>query len=92
MAMALSHVVFITTDSLYYQEVEASVGLHTAWTHYHRLLTGTKTGAEDTSSVEARGKLALLLYRETAQHLWPTLNDQRRSVIEQVLSLIGQAV
>src|SRR5260221_11070538 len=29
MAMALSHAVFITTDSLYYQQVEAAVGLET---------------------------------------------------------------
>jgi hypothetical protein len=90
--MALSHPVFITTDSLYYQEVEAAVGLDTTWTHYHRLLTGAKTSAEDISSIEARGKLALLLYRETAQLLWPTLNEEYRSVVEQVLSLIKQAV
>jgi Nucleotidyltransferase domain len=92
MAMALSHAVFITTDSLYYQEVEATVGLETAWTHYHRLLTGATTSAEDTSSVQARGKLALQLYRETAQLLWPTLNEERRAVVEQVLRLIQQAV
>jgi hypothetical protein len=92
MAMALFHAVFITTDSRYYQQVEAAVGLETAWTRYHRLLTGVTTSAEDTSSVQARGKLALLLYRETAQFLWPTLNGERRSVVEQVLRLIQQAV
>jgi len=92
MAMALSREVFITTDSLYYQEVEAAVGLDKAWTHYHRLLTGTTTSAEDTSSVQARGKLALQLYRETARLLWPALNAERRSVIEQVLRLIQQAL
>ncbi len=92
MAMALSHAVFITTDSLYYQEVEAAVGLDMAWTHYHRLLTGATTSAEDTSSVQARGKLALQLYRETAQLLWPTLSEESRCVVEQVLRLIEQAV
>ncbi len=92
MIMALFHAVFITTDSLYYQEVEAAVGLDTAWTHYHRLLTGDKTSTEDISSVEARGKLAMLLYRETSQFLWPTLNEQRCSVVERVLSLIKQTV
>ncbi len=92
MAMTLFYAVFITTDSLYYQEVEAAVGLDTAWTHYHRLLTGATTSADDTSSVQARGKLALQLYRETAQLLWPTLNEERRSVVEQVLTLIQQAV
>ncbi len=92
MAMALSHAVFITTDSLYYQQVEAAVGLETAWTRYHRLLTGVTTSAEDTSSVQARGKLALLLYRETAQLLWPILNQERRSIVEQGLRLIQQAV
>src|SRR5258708_6753598 len=91
MVMALFHPVFITTDSLYYQEVEAAIGLDTAWTHYHRLLIGTTTHAAESSSVEARGKLAMQLYRETAHVLWPTLNEQRRSVVEQVLSLIEQA-
>ncbi len=91
MAMALFHPVFITTDSLYYQEVEAAVGLDTAWTQYHRLLLGTSTSAEEGSSVEARGKLAMRLYRETAHVLWPTLDEQRRSLVEQVLRLIEQA-
>jgi hypothetical protein len=92
MAMALSSAVFITTDSLYYQEVEAAVGLDTTWTHYHRLLTGATTSSEDTCSVQARGKLALQLYRETAQLLWPTLNEECRSVVEQVLTMIQQVV
>jgi hypothetical protein len=92
MAMALFHAVFITTDSLYYQEVEAAVGLDMAWTHYHRLLTGATTSAEDTSSVQARGKLALQLYRETARLLWPALNEERRSVVEQALRLIQEAL
>ncbi len=92
MAMALSHAVFITTDSLYYQEVEAVVGLGKAWTYYHRLLIGATTSAEDTSSVQARGKLALQLYRETARLLWPALNEERHSVVEQALRLIQQAL
>ena len=86
--MALYYGVFITTDSLYYQEVEAAVGLDTPWTHHHRLLTGRESSAEDTTSIAARGKLALHLYRETASLLWPSLSEQRRSVVEQVLSLI----
>jgi hypothetical protein len=92
MAMTLFHAVFISTDSLYYQQVETAVGLQTAWTRYHRLLTGVTTSVEDTSSIQARGKLTLLLYQETAQILWPTLAAERRSVVEQVLSLIQQAV
>src|SRR5215472_16831307 len=92
MAIALSHAVFITTDSLYYQEVEAAVGLDTPWTHYHHLLTGATTSTEDTYSVQARGRLVLQLYRETARLLWPTLNEERRSVVEQVLKLIQQVL
>jgi nucleotidyltransferase-like protein len=92
MAMALFYGVFITTDSLYYQEVESAVGLDSGWTHYHYLLTGAKTSAEYTSIVEARGKLALHLYRETASLLLSTLNEQLRTVVERVLNLIEQAV
>jgi hypothetical protein len=91
-SMALSSGVFITTDSLYYQEVETTVGLDSAWTHYHRLLCGINIPAEDTASIKARGGLALQLYRETTRLLWSTLNQQRRAVVEQVLSLIQQAV
>jgi hypothetical protein len=92
MAMTLFHAVFITTDSLYYQQVETAVGLQAAWTRYHRLLTGVTTSTEETSSIQARGKLALLLYQETAQILWPTLSPEHRSVVEQVLRLLEQAV
>jgi Nucleotidyltransferase domain len=92
MAMALYYGVFITTDSLYYQEVESAVGANYNWTYYHCLLSGVKTIGEDTSSLEARGKLALHLYRETASLLMPTLDEQCRSVVEHVLKLIEQAV
>ncbi len=92
MMMALSHPVFVSTDSLYYQEVEAAVGLDTAWTHFHRLLTGAQISTQDSSSVEDRGRLALLLYRETAQFLWPTLNQEHGSVVERVVRLIEQTV
>ena len=91
MAMALYYGVFITTDNMYFQEVETAVGSDSNWTHYHRLLSGAKTIGEDTSSLDARGKLALHLYRETASLLMPTLNEQYRNVIEHVLNLIEQA-
>jgi hypothetical protein len=87
-AMMLYHAVFITTDSLYYEEVERAVGLDTRWTHYHRLLTGTETGPEETGSIEVRAKVALHLYAETASLLYPVLSEQRRAVIEEVLRMI----
>jgi len=92
MCMALYHGVFITTEGLYYEEVEKAVGLDSPWTHYHRLLTGIDTSDEDTSSIEARAKLALRLYRETATLLWSTLSEQRSAVIRQVLLLIEQVL
>ena len=91
MAMALYYGVFITTDTMYFQEVESAVGSDSNWTHYHSLLSGVKTIGEDTSSLNVRGKLALHLYRETASLLMPTLNVQRRKVVEHVLNLIEQA-
>jgi nucleotidyltransferase-like protein len=92
MAMALFYGVFITTDNVYFQEVESAVGSDSTWTHYHCLLSGVKTIAENTSSLDARGKLALHLYRETAFLLLPTLNEQHRIVVEEVLDLIEDAV
>ncbi|HXZ05626.1 MAG TPA: nucleotidyltransferase domain-containing protein [Ktedonobacteraceae bacterium] len=92
MTMALYFGVFITTDSTYYQEVESAVGVDSNWTYYHCLLSGVNTIDEDTSSLDARGKLALRLYRETATLLLPVLNEQRRLVVEHVLSLIEQAL
>ena len=88
MAMALYYGVFITTDSLYFQEVEAAVGIDSNWTYYHCLLSGVKTMGEDISSLNARGKLALHLYRETASLLLPALSEQRRTVVKHVLNLI----
>jgi hypothetical protein len=92
MAMALYYGVFITTDSLYYQEVESAVGSDSNWTYYHCLLSGLKTNSEDTTTIDARGKLALHLYRETASILLPALSEQPRGIVEQVLNLIKQAV
>jgi hypothetical protein len=91
MAMALYYGVFITNDNVYFQEVEAAVGTDSTWTHYHCLLSGIKTIDEDTSSLDARAKLALRLYRETASLLLPTLNDERYAVVGHVLNLIEQA-
>lgn len=92
MCMALYHGVFITTESLHYEEVEKAVGLDSLWAHYHRLLIGIETSDEDTSSIEARARLALRLYRETATILGSTLSEQRSAVIRQVLLLIEQAL
>lgn len=92
MIMALYHHVFITTDSLYYQEIEDAVGLDSSWTHYHRQLIGVQILNEEQPSLEARGKLALQLYQETASLLWAELSEQRRSVIGQVLHLIEQII
>jgi len=92
MAMALYYGVFITTDNMYFQEVESAVGSDSNWTHYHSLLSGVKTIGADSSSLGARGKLALYLYRETASLLTPTLNEQHRIVVEHVLNLIEQAL
>jgi hypothetical protein len=92
MAMALHSGVFITTDNVYFQEVESAVGSDSTWTYYHSLLCGVKTVGEDTISIDARGKLALRLYRETAYILLPTLSTQRHSVVEQVLNLIEVAL
>jgi hypothetical protein len=91
-AMALYHHVFITTDSLYYQQVEEAVGAASPWTDYHRQLLGIETLDQTQPSLETDGKLALYLYRETASLLWEKLSDQRKSVISQVLRLIEQEI
>ncbi len=92
MAMTLYYGVFITTDNVYYQEVEAAVGTQSGWTQYHRLLSGVTTFDDDTTSLNARAKLALQMYRETAFILLPILSEQRRAVVEHVLHLIEQAI
>ncbi|HXX77260.1 MAG TPA: nucleotidyltransferase domain-containing protein [Ktedonobacteraceae bacterium] len=92
MIMALYYGVFITTDSVYYQEVETAVGTESAWTQYHGLLSGVITFDEQTSSLDTRATLALQLYRETAFLLLPTLSEQCRAVVEHVLNLIEQAL
>ena len=71
-----------------YQEVETAVGPNSNWTHYHCLLSGVKKSGEDTTSMDARAKLALHLYRETVSLLLPTLSEERRSVVERELILI----
>ena len=92
MALALYHHFFITNDSLYYKEVEEAVVLDSSWTHYHHQLIGIQILDEEQPSLEARGKLSLQLYQETASLLWAVLSEQRRSVVGQVLRLIEQIV
>lgn len=90
-AIMVQRGVMISTDSLLYEEAEVSVGHDHLWTYYHRLLSGVEPEGAQGFSTVARGKISLLLYRETAHLLDPVLSPTRRPIVEQALRLIERA-
>jgi Nucleotidyltransferase domain len=86
--VAVQRGVMIKTDSTYYQQVEQTVGLDSAWTLYHRSIA---IGDSEPLSTEAQGIACLRLYRETAHLLRPILRPAHRTVIEESLVVIDSS-
>lgn len=85
--VAVQRGIMIKTDSAYYQQVEETAGLDSAWTMYHRQAAGLDIAA-NRHPVQARGIACLHLYRETVKLLWDILLPAHREVIEQTLTII----
>ncbi len=81
----------IISESVYYQQVEAAVGMNTAWTHYHRLVAGVNTLPANVSPITVRAVAALHLYQETIALLKPTMQLEHIAVAEQAMLIFHEA-
>jgi len=81
----------IISDSVYYQQIEAAVGMDTAWTHYHRLVAGIDTLPANVPLVTVRAVAALHLYQETITLLKPTMQPEHMAIVEQAMRVFQEA-
>jgi hypothetical protein len=81
----------IISDSVYYQQIEAAVGIDTAWTHYHRLVAGVDTLPANVSLITVRAVAALHLYQETIALLKPTMKPEHMEIAEQAMRVFHEA-
>lgn len=81
----------IISNSVYYQQIEAAVGMDTAWTHYHRLVAGVDTLPANVSLITVRAVAALHLYQETIALLKPTMQPEHIAIAEQAMRVFQEA-
>jgi predicted nucleotidyltransferase len=81
----------IISDSVYYQQIEAAVGMDTAWTHYHRLVAGVDTLSANVPLITVRAVAALHLYQETIILLKPTMQPEHIAIAEQAMRVFHDA-
>lgn len=91
-AVAVGRGVLVQSDSTYYHQVQEAAGLDSAWTHYHRLASGTQALCEGADFMRVRSRAALHLYRETAALLAPVMDTDYRMVVQQTLRLVAAAL
>jgi hypothetical protein len=88
--VAMQRGVLVKSDNTYYQQVEESISLDSAWTRYHKIDAGVDAGPAGMSPTVARGIAALKLYQETAMLLWPILLPAQREVIGQTVRVFEE--
>jgi predicted nucleotidyltransferase len=81
----------IISDSVYYQQIEAAVGIDTAWTHYHRLVAGVDILPANVPLITVRAVAALHLYQETIALLKPTMQPEHMMISEQAMRVFHEA-
>ncbi len=83
--------VLVTSDSIYYQQVEEAVGSETTWTRYHRLVAGIDMVPASVSPVKVRAVAALHLYQETITLLQRTMQPDHMAVAKQAMQVFHEA-
>ncbi len=83
--------VAIKNNSVYYQQVEAAVGMETAWTRYHRLVAGVDVLPANVPLPTVRAVAALHLYQETITLLKPTMQPEHIAIAEQAMRVFHEA-
>src|SRR5579864_338776 len=90
--VAVQQGVLVKSESTYYWQVQAAVGLDSDWTLYHRWAAGVDAVATRGSIVLTQAIAALRLYQETVKLLRPVLHQDHLAVAEQATRVIDEAV
>ncbi len=89
--VAVQRGVAVRSDSVYYLQVQTSVGPLSVWSRYHRIVAGVDELPASVSSIKVRAVAALHLYQETVTLLRPILQPDHRAVVEQALRVFQEA-
>ncbi len=87
-AIAVQKGILIKGGNTYFRQVQEHIGIASPWTLAHRTVAGLGTRTD----LLARGTAALHLYQETVKLLHSYLSVEDRTVIEQTISVIEQAL
>jgi len=90
--VAVQQGVLVKSESTYYWQVQAAVGLDSDWSLCHRWAAGVDSVATKGSIVLTQAIAALRLYQETVKLLRPVLHQDHLTVAEQAMRVIDEAV
>lgn len=92
-AVIVQRGILSASGNSYFHQAQASMGVDSAWTHYHKMIAGINTSSVTESLAKERGIAALRLYQETANILRPTLRSSKYfEVIDQTIMVIEEAL
>jgi predicted nucleotidyltransferase len=83
--------VLIKSDSVYYQQVQATVGPTSIWTRYHRIVAGLDMLPANVSPIKVKAVAGLHLYQETITLLQSTMQLEHLAVAEQSMRVFREA-
>jgi predicted nucleotidyltransferase len=90
--VAVQQGVLVKSESTYYWQVQAAVGLDSDWSLCHRWAAGVDSVATKGSIVLTQAIAALRLFQETVKLLRPVLHQDHLTVAEQAMRVIDEAV
>jgi hypothetical protein len=89
--VAVQRGVAVRSDSVYYLQVQVSVGGASVWARYHRIVAGIDELPASVSSIKVRAVAALHLFQETATLLRPIMQPDHLAVVEHALHVFQEA-
>ena len=90
-AVAVQQGILVKSGDSYLRQVQETVGLNSAWTHYYMSAVGESIEVPSLT-IEKKGIAALKLYQETVQLVQSSLLPEHRNVIEQSIQVVEQAL
>ncbi len=90
--VAVQRGVLVKSESTYYWQVQAAVGLDSDWAVCHRWAIGVDSVPTQGSLVLTQAIAALRLYQETVRLLRPVLHQDHLAVAAQTIQVIDEAI
>jgi len=89
--VAVQRGILIKSDSVYYLQVQVTVGPTSIWTRYHRIVAGLDMLPANVSPIKVKAVAALHLYQETITLLQSIMQPEHLSVAEQAMGVFREA-